>query len=160
MKLKTMLLSFVIVSLFGLTAYANNNAVKIINAAANLINALNGEHVEGNYRHFTPILANNMSRPCVGNDFRSWNDCIGVQVSAHGNIYAGEFRNGQRDGVGMIRVLYRGVSDENSIRSNVPSTYVGQFANDRINGVGTWTTDTGIAFAGEYVNNRLVKIFE
>ena len=40
MKLKTLLLSFGIVGFFGLTAYANNNAANIINAAANLVNAL------------------------------------------------------------------------------------------------------------------------
>ena len=65
---------------------------------------------------------------------------------------------GSRDGFGVIRVLARGVPDDNHIKSNIPTTYVGQFRGGRINGVGTWTTDTGISFVGEYVNNSLVRI--
>jgi hypothetical protein len=105
-----------------------------------------------------PIKASSMARVCRGQDVRNYDDCVGVVVYPNGNIYSGEFRNGLRDGWGMIRVLAPGVPSDNYIGSNVPSTYVGQFAANRINGVGTWTTDTGITFVGEYVNNRLVKV--
>jgi len=157
---KKITIGLAIFILLASTAYAANNAANIINATANFINALNGQPIEGEYRHFNPISANNMSRPCFGRDARSWDDCIGVFVYPNGNIYSGEYRMGQRDGVGMIRVLARGVPDDHNIRSNVPSTYVGQFADNRINGVGTWTTDTGISFVGEYMNNSLVRILQ
>jgi hypothetical protein len=103
------------------------------------------------------ITASNMARACRGQDIRTYDNCVGVVVYPNGNIYSGEFRNGLRDGWGMIRVLAPGVPSDHYIGSNVASTYVGQFANDRINGVGTWTTDTGTTVVGEYVNNRLVK---
>jgi hypothetical protein len=103
------------------------------------------------------ITASNMARVCRGQDVRYYDNCVGVVVYPNGNIYSGEFRNGKRDGWGMIRILAPGVPSDNYIGSSVASTYVGQFADDRINGVGTWTTDTGNAVVGQYVNNRLVK---
>jgi hypothetical protein len=103
------------------------------------------------------VTAGNMTTVCRGQDVRNYDNCVGVVVYPNGNIYSGEFRNGLRDGWGLIRVLAPGVPSDHYIGSNVASTYVGQFANDRINGVGTWTTDTGNIVVGEYVNNRLVK---
>ena len=158
MRGKKIAVGLIVFGLLTTTAYAVNNVADVINATANFINALNGQPVVGEYRHFTPILANNMAKPCVGHDVRTYDDCIGVAVYPNGNIYSGEFRMGSRDGFGMIRVLARDVPDDNHIKSNIPSTYVGQFRGGRINGVGTWTTDTGISFVGEYVNNSLVRI--
>jgi hypothetical protein len=138
--------------------YAGNNTANVINAAANFINALNGQQVSGSYAQQRAITASNMARVCRGQDVRYYDDCVAVVVYPNGNIYSGEYRNGQRDGWGVIRVLAPGVPSDNYIGSSVASTYVGQFADNRINGVGTWTTDTGITFVGEYVNNRLVKV--
>jgi len=61
------------------------------------------------------------------------------------------------NGKGKIRILNKGQSTDYNIASDIPSTYVGQFANNRINGFGVWTTDKGQKFEGRFVNNILVQ---
>jgi hypothetical protein len=158
MKFTNLLLAIALTGGLLGVGYAGNNTANVINAAANFLNALNGQQVSGSYAQQPAITASDMAGVCRGQDVRYYDDCMGVVVYPNGNIYSGEFRKGLRDGWGMIRVLAPGVPSDNYIGSSVASTYVGQFADNRINGVGTWTTDTGITFVGEYVNNRLVKV--
>jgi hypothetical protein len=134
-------------------------ATNALNATANFLNALNGSQ-NGSNQLGQSVQNGHMRNLCVGNNFQTYHNCIGTHVYPNGNIYAGEFVNGQRHGMGMIRVLAGGVPSDHYIGSNVPSTYVGQFANDRINGYGNWSTDTGQSFNGEYLNNILVRIVE
>lgn len=62
-----------------------------------------------------------------------------------------------REGMGSIRIVARGQTTENYIGSTVPSTYTGEFRNDRINGHGVWVVDNGQRFEGEFVNNILMQ---
>lgn len=101
----------------------------LINATANFLNALNGNGGQ----QIQPGL---MQALCVGNNARSYDNCIGTALYVNGNIYAGEFVKGRRQGMGAIRILTQGVPSDHYIGSNVPSTYVGQFNDDRINGFG------------------------
>jgi hypothetical protein len=98
-----------------------------------------------------------MRAVCQGNNVQAYDNCLGVFTYPNGNIYSGEFKGGNRDGVGVLRVLARGIPDERNIRSNTPSTFVGEFHDDRINGVGTWFTDSGESFLGIFKNNMLLK---
>jgi len=141
--------------IFGITTSMNSSADRQTNQALALafLQALGGNNS-------APITTNNMSTICSGNDVRYWNNCVGVVRFPNGNIYSGQFRNGQREGVGSIRVLAPGQPSENYIGSNIPSTYVGEFHDGRINGVGTWYTDSGVVFRGRYVNNILVEKFD
>lgn len=131
----------------------------VLGATALFLNALNG--VQSNSSTAVqPIQQGYMRAPCVGNNIQAFHNCIGVAVYPNGNIYAGEFVNGQRQGRGMLRVLAKGVPNNNNIASNVPSTYVGQFSGNKINGYGNWSTDDGQSFNGFYVNNILQRIVE
>jgi hypothetical protein len=112
-----------------------------------LVNALSANGQTASY----------MKTVCQGNNAQSFDNCLGTFTYPNGNIYSGEFKNGKRDGVGVLRVLAKGIPDERNIRSNVPSTFVGEFHDDRINGVGTWFTDSGDSFLGIYKNNLLLK---
>lgn len=94
---------------------------------------------------------------CVGSEPDIWDNCIGSFTYSSGNTYTGEYRRGMLNGKGKIRILNKGQSNEYNIASDIPSTYVGQFANNRINGFGVWTTDKGQKFEGRFVNNILVQ---
>ena len=134
-------------------------AANVLGATALFLNALNG--VQNNPSiALQPIQQGYMRAPCVGNNIQTFHNCIGVAVYPNGNIYAGEFVNGQRQGRGMLRVLAKGVPNNQNIASNVPSTYVGQFSGNKINGYGNWSTDDGQSFNGFYVNNILQRIVE
>ena len=95
---------------------------------------------------------------CQGNDPRGWNMCVGSFTFPNGNSYIGEWRNGQRDGVGKIRVLAKGQSSVSYIGSAVPSVYTGEFKNNMLNGYGVWIVDGGDRYEGQFVNNILVKV--
>jgi len=94
---------------------------------------------------------------CQGSNPRQWNNCVGTFTFPNGNTYTGEWQNGMRQGNGKIRIVAKGKSTSNSIASDAPSTYVGQFANDRINGHGVWTTFDGKQYEGNFVDNIMVS---
>jgi WD40 repeat protein/TPR repeat protein len=90
---------------------------------------------------------------CVQADFHQWDSCVGTHTSPDGNVYRGEFHNGTREGFGIIAINARGIPDENSIRSNERSEYIGEFRGDRLNGHGIWFTASGAGSPGTFVNN-------
>lgn len=90
---------------------------------------------------------------CKGGNNQYWSDCEGAYTYPNGNIYWGEFKNGQRHGLGKIRILAKGKSDAQNIRSEVPATYIGEFNSDKISGYGVWSLDSGERFEGEFLDN-------
>lgn len=90
---------------------------------------------------------------CKDEPVRKWDQCVGTHTYPNGNIYTGEFRNGLRHGFGKIRILAKGIPGGEGIRSEVPSTYEGQFKNGVMSGTGILTLDTGERFEGNFLNN-------
>lgn len=88
---------------------------------------------------YSGIFVNNIPSASV-HESRCLDPEIGLCISMHqypnGNFYAGEFVNGRREGIGMMAINARGTSDNTSIRSKEPATYIGTFENDRLNGYG------------------------
>lgn len=95
---------------------------------------------------------------CRGNEPKTWNLCVGTFTFPNGNSYIGEWRNGQRDGVGKIRIVARGKSYEGYIGSEAPSIYTGEFKNNMLNGRGVWIVDGGDRYEGIFSNNILVRV--
>jgi len=92
--------------------------------------------------------------PCVGNDTNSWNNCAGTARFGNGNTYFGEFKNGQRDGNGVLDIVNKGcVTSNNCIGSLVHAKYSGSFRNGRIDGYGTWIADDGEKYVGQFSMN-------
>jgi len=86
----------------------------------------------------------------------NWDNCIGIRRYGNGNTYVGEFRNGIREGFGKLRILARGRSGPGYVGSETPSTYIGEFKDDMLNGHGIWTTDTGERYEGDFKNNIMI----
>lgn len=85
----------------------------------------------------------------------TWNSCFGVVRYPNGNIYFGEFRNGERSGLGLIKIMARGVTTAQNIATPTPGLYVGQFRGGLMNGHGVLLTQDGGVF-GRFVDNRYV----
>ena len=94
---------------------------------------------------------------CNGNDPKNWSNCLGTFTYGNGNIYTGEYQNGKREGVGQIRIVAKGTSNANRIASDVPSTYIGEWKNNKMNGRGVWITDTGQRYEGNFVDNTMTS---
>lgn len=94
---------------------------------------------------------------CSGSSPQNWNNCIGTFTYGNGNVYTGEYRNGMREGIGKIRIVAKGVSNANTIASNIPATYEGEWRGNRINGHGIWFTDDGKKYEGDFVDNVMIR---
>ena len=94
---------------------------------------------------------------CKGSDPKQWHECVGGFVFPNMNSYYGEWRKGVREGLGQIKVVAKGVSDESNIRSNLTTIYVGEFQRNRLNGHGVWIEENGDRYEGEFLNNLLVQ---
>lgn len=93
--------------------------------------------------------------PCQGSDPRLWDGCVGGFVSPNKNAYYGEWRNGNRDGVGQLKILAKGDSKPTLIRSDMPAIYVGQFKKGLLSGHGVWIDENGDRYEGEFKENIL-----
>jgi hypothetical protein len=90
---------------------------------------------------------------CIGDNPHEWNGCRGTYTYPNGNKYTGEYRNGMREGRGVIDVVAKGDPSNTRITSNIHSRYTGQFSNDRINGYGVWVADNGYRYEGYFIDN-------
>ena len=93
---------------------------------------------------------------CQGNEPQKWDACVGAFVFSNKNSYFGEWRNGERDGVGQLKVMAKGESKTSLIRSDMPAIYVGQFKRGQLNGHGVWIDQNGDRYEGEFKDNLLV----
>jgi hypothetical protein len=82
-----------------------------------------------------------------------WNECVGTYTYGDGNIYRGEFRHGDRDGFGVLKIKFRGQSSDTMIGWDEPAIYVGSFRGGRLNGHGLLIAKSGVAYAGTFKNN-------
>jgi hypothetical protein len=67
----------------------------------------------------------------------AWDSCEGNRTYGSGNRYVGEYRNGQRNGLGTYRFANG-------------DKYVGEFKDDQPNGRGTFTLANGSKYVGEF----------
>jgi hypothetical protein len=82
-----------------------------------------------------------------------WNECVGIFTYGDGNIYRGEFRNGDRDGFGVLKIKFMGQSSDTMIGWNEPAIYVGSFRDGRLNGHGLLIAKSGSAYVGTFKDN-------
>ena len=94
---------------------------------------------------------------CKGTETKGWNDCVGGFTYPNKNAYFGEWRNGRREGVGQLKIVAKGVSDEAHIKAETTAIYVGDFEHGQLNGHGVWIEENGDRFEGEFVNNILIQ---
>jgi hypothetical protein len=90
---------------------------------------------------------------CLGNDPKAWNKCIGEFTYPNGNKYIGDYKNGRRDGFGTMRIVAKGELGVKGIKTPSPSTYVGEFKRDKLNGHGIITYDDGNKIEGDFIDN-------
>jgi cyanophycinase len=126
-------------------------------------NSLNGHGIwitksgaaySGTYRDNTP-QSDVSQKNCSGPPSPAWTNCVGTVRYGNGNIYRGEFVNGQREGVGMIEIHDTGTPDDTHIRTPVPGVYVGEFQGNRLNGRGMIFMP-GAGYYGTFKNNVLM----
>jgi len=82
-----------------------------------------------------------------------WTDCVGTYTYGDGNVYRGEFRHGDRDGLGVLEIKFNGPSSDTMIGWSEPAIYVGSFRGGRLNGYGLLIAKSGVAYAGTFKNN-------
>jgi hypothetical protein len=82
-----------------------------------------------------------------------WTDCVGIYTYGDGNVYRGEFRHGNRDGLGVLEIKFIGQSSDTMIGWNEPAIYVGSFKDGRLNGYGLLIAKSGAAYAGTFKDN-------
>jgi hypothetical protein len=91
---------------------------------------------------------------CLGGDPMAWDNCVGTVRYHNGNVYDGEFHDGQRSGYGVLTINAIGQSDHYNIMASEPSIYIGQFKNGRLNGQGIiFNKTTFRAFGGPFLDN-------
>lgn len=74
---------------------------------------------------------------CRGSDVSKWNKCVGSAAFNSGNKYAGDYKDGKRNGYG-IYTFTNG------------NKYVGEFKDNKRNGQGTLTFANGNKYVGEF----------
>jgi hypothetical protein len=68
-------------------------------------------------------------------------------------VYSGEFRHGDRHGVGILEIRFLGQSTDNVIGWTEPAIYVGDFKDGFRNGYGLLLAKSGVAYAGSFKDN-------
>jgi hypothetical protein len=97
---------------------------------------------------------------CRGSDVSKWNKCVGTATFSSGNKYAGDYKNGKRNGFGVYTFTngnkYVGEFKDNkrngqgTLNFANGNKYVGEFKDDKINGQGTETFASGSKYVGEF----------
>jgi len=82
-----------------------------------------------------------------------WSDCVGTYIYENQNLYRGEFRHGERTGIGVLLIQYTGSSNDADIGWREPAIYIGSFARGRLNGYGLIIERSGAAYAGTFKDN-------
>jgi hypothetical protein len=82
-----------------------------------------------------------------------WNECVGMYTYQDGNVYSGEFRHGDRAGLGILHIEFIGKSGPGIIGWDEPAIYVGSFRKGRLNGFGLLIARSGAAYAGMFKDN-------
>jgi hypothetical protein len=95
-------------------------------------------------------------RNCNRDQSSLWSDCVATVSYGNGNLYRGEFVRGRREGVGLLEIRAIGAPDETSIRTPLPSVYVGEFKGDRLNGRGMIYIPNAGCY-GIFTNNTLTR---
>ncbi len=117
---------------------------------------------------FPESSAQENRQPCMGSIISKWNDCTGAFVKVNEFSYKGEFKNGKRDGVGILVVLnrkYYGDSYTGSFKENLMhgsgtykfrngDIYIGSFRDGRRNGTGTLVYKNGDKYEGGFVDDK------
>ena len=82
--------------------------------------------------------------PCRGpHSKEGWSNCVGTYNFSSGNIYVGEWKNGELHGIGTL--------------TEYGGKYVGEFKNNSKNGFGTFFYTNGNIQEGVWENNFLVR---
>lgn len=89
---------------------------------------------------------------CSGRPSPGWTNCVAVVRYGNGNVYRGEFLQGQREGIGMIQIEAIGAPDSHNIRTPEPGVYVGGFRGNQLNGRGVILMP-GSGFFGAFAEN-------
>lgn len=100
------------------------------------------------------IPQSDVSRQNCTGDQGSWSHCVATVRYGNGNLYRGEFMQGQREGIGMLEIRATGVPDSRNIRTPAPGIYVGNFKGGRLNGRGMIFIP-GAGFYGTFKDNLL-----
>jgi hypothetical protein len=79
--------------------------------------------------------------PCPREPIPKWHNCWGTEFDDSGAKYAGEFKDGNRDGQGT----YTDAKGDQ---------YVGGFKKNKFHGQGTYTTTKGDKYIGEYLDGE------
>ena len=74
---------------------------------------------------------------CRGSDFSKWNKCVGTATFTSGNKYAGDYKDGKRNGFGVYTFTNG-------------NKYVGEFKDNKRNGQGTLNFANGNKYVGEF----------
>lgn len=96
----------------------------------------------------TPSLPRQQERPP-----RQWNNCVGTYTYQNGNVYSGEFRHGDRHGLGVLEIKFIGQSSATVIGWDEPAIYVGSFRDGFRDGYGLLIAKSGVAYAGSFKDN-------
>ena len=75
-----------------------------------------------------------------------WTDCIGTFIHADGQKYMGQWKDGKRNGQGVVNFGTRS--------KFAGDTYVGEFKDGEMFRQGTYTFANGNEYVGEFQNNR------
>lgn len=124
------------------------------------------DHLNGHGMFLTPhgsyagTFVNNIAQPdvakkdCVGEP-SGWTNCIAKLPFAGGNFFTGEVVRGARDGLGLLQINEKGVSDASGVRAPQQGFYVGQFKNGKLNGHGMVALQDGSGYSGTFTDNVL-----
>jgi hypothetical protein len=82
---------------------------------------------------------------CRGSDVSKWNKCVGTATFTSGNKYAGDYKDGKRNGFGVYTFTNG-------------NKYVGEFKDGDYNGLGTmYASDGSIINQGIWADDNFVR---